>query len=69
MTENNARKIDNKYREIDDVDRDEALDDLQALQEAWDQEVAHIAADRILTTLLDDDEIVSAYEAIGKWYA
>jgi hypothetical protein len=50
-----------------------AIEQLRALSDPYDEEEAHIEADRILLSLLmgypKGPEIVAAFEAIPKWYA
>ena len=48
------------------------LEELVALQQVHDLEVAHIRADEILVDILKDlglENIVNEYEKINKWYA
>lgn len=35
----------------------------------YDEERAHVDADRVLLELINDDEITEAFNAIDKWYA
>ena len=49
-----------------------AVELLTRINEVCDQEMAHVYADEILCTLLRNmghNDIVDAYDNIGKWYA
>ena len=35
----------------------------------WDEEIAHILADRILLAVINDPELEEAFNQIPKWYA
>jgi hypothetical protein len=48
--------------------REDALRLLAACQHEG-PETGHMAADRVLLAVIDDDEITAAFEAIPKWYA
>jgi hypothetical protein len=56
--------------------RDEALAELRAIAERQGpppdrgniSEGDHEEADRVILRLLDDDEITSAWERVGKWF-
>jgi len=52
--------------------REEALRKLAECQASYDQEIAHMDADRVLCELLDSlgfHDVVLAYNAIPKWFA
>jgi hypothetical protein len=46
-----------------------AVNELQDLIHKQDPESAHLAADEILLTLIDNDDVRDAFNAIYKWYA
>jgi hypothetical protein len=48
------------------------LERMRELAESGDHEMAHIEADEILKVVLREqgyDDLVDAYESVGKWYA
>jgi hypothetical protein len=49
--------------------KEELLATLQDIDENWDMESGHKAADKALINFINDPEIKEAYEKIGKWYA
>ncbi len=50
--------------------RDELLKLLAKCDDGYpDLEAGHLAADEGLLLYIDDAEIRTAYEAVGKWYA
>lgn len=52
--------------------REEALREMETLVAECDYEAAHLDADVILMELLRSlgyDDVVEAYEKVGKWYS
>lgn len=52
--------------------RDEALQELEKLQNSGDPEIAHSEADDILCNLLESlgyGDVVAKWETIERWYA
>ena len=59
-------------KECKSVTPETAVDLLVRINEVCDTEMAHIRADEVLCTLLRNmgyNDIVDAYDNIGKWYA
>jgi Glu-tRNA(Gln) amidotransferase subunit E-like FAD-binding protein len=59
MSELNSKKI----------SREELIRILKELANNDDFEIAHSAADSLLLSYIDDEEITEAFDNIGKWYA
>jgi len=57
---------------VDKMDKEEVIKKLKKLVDNDDQEMAHVEADQILMDFLVSlgyEDIVNAYDEIGKWYA
>lgn len=51
------------------ISRQELMDNLKELSQLKDVEMAHIEADELLVTYVNDPEIEKAYEEVPKWYS
>lgn len=59
-------------KECKSVTPETAVDILTRINKICDTEMAHVYADRVLCTLLRNmghNDIVDAYDNIGKWYS
>lgn len=59
----------NRVKESKKARRERVLVELRRLERDGDTERAHVKADALLIELIDDPEVMEAYEAIQKWYA
>ncbi len=54
------------------MNKQEAIDRLKKLQDNWNQEFSHVAADKVLCELLTTlgyEDVVKEYIKINNWYA
>lgn len=49
--------------------RQAVLERLRELEHEFDVEAMHAEADRLILNLINDPEIVAAWEAVPKWFA
>jgi metal-responsive CopG/Arc/MetJ family transcriptional regulator len=51
------------------ISKDELISKLDMLDDQHDPETAHITADALLLAYINDPDITTAFDEIGKWYA